>query len=50
MNKYLIILGLEALLEQLVDSRENSNDYKERIKKIEEQIKIVKEYANSNES
>ena len=44
MNKYLIILGLEALLEQLVDSRENSNDYKERIKEIEEQIKIVKEY------
>ena len=44
MNKYLIILGLEALLEQLVDSRENSNDYKERIKEIEEQIQIVKEY------
>ena len=45
MNKYLIILGLEALLEQLVDSRENSNDYKERIKEIEEQIKIMKEYT-----
>jgi hypothetical protein len=50
MNKYLIILGLEALLEQLVDSRENSNDYKERIKEIEEQIKIIKEYDSSNES
>ena len=50
MNKYLIILGLEALLEQLVDSRENSNDYKERIKEIEEQIKIIKKYDSSNES
>ena len=45
MNKYLIILGLEALLEQLVDSRENSNDYKERIKEIEKQINIMKEYT-----
>jgi hypothetical protein len=44
MNKYLIMLGLEALLEQLVDSRENSNDYKERIKEIEEQINIMKKY------
>jgi len=44
MNKYLIILGLEALLEQLVDSRKNSNDYKERIKEIEEQINIMKKY------
>ena len=44
MNKYLIILGLEALLEQLVDSRINSYDHKERIKEIEEQIKIIKEY------
>lgn len=44
MNKYLIILGLEALLEQLVDSRENSNDNKERIKEIEEQINIMKKY------
>jgi hypothetical protein len=44
MNKYLIILGLEALLEQLVDSRKNSNDYKERIKEIEKQINIMKKY------
>jgi hypothetical protein len=44
MNKYLIILGLETLLEQLVDSRKNSNDYKERIKEIEEQINIMKKY------
>lgn len=43
MNKYLIILALETLLEQVVDSRENSNDNKERIKEIEENIKIVKE-------
>ena len=42
MNKYLIILALETLLEQVVDSRENSNDNKERIKEIEENIKIVK--------
>ena len=43
MNKYLIILALETLLEQVVDSRENSNDNKKRIKEIEENIKIVKE-------
>jgi hypothetical protein len=44
MNKYIIILALETLLEQVIDSRENSNDYKNRIKEIEEQIKIIKEY------
>jgi hypothetical protein len=42
MNKYLIILALETLLEQVIDSRENSNDNKERIKEIEEQINIIK--------
>jgi hypothetical protein len=42
MNKYLITHALETLLEQVVDSRENSNDYKDQIKEIEEQIKIVK--------
>ncbi len=42
MNKYLIVLALETLLEQVVDSRENSNDNKERIKEIEEQISIIK--------
>ena len=41
MNKYLIILGLETLLEQV----KNSDDNKERIKEIEEQIKIMKEYT-----
>lgn len=40
MNKYLIILGLEALLEQV----NNSDNNKKRIKEIEEQIKIMKEY------
>tara|TARA_E500000331_G_scaffold31081_1_gene26121 strand:+ start:196 stop:336 length:141 start_codon:yes stop_codon:yes gene_type:complete len=45
MNKYLIILALETLLEQVVDSRENSNDNKERIKEINEQINIIKEYT-----
>ena len=44
MNKYLIILGLEGLLEQVVDSRINSYDHKKRIKEINEQIKIIKEY------
>ena len=42
MNKYLIVLALETLLEQAVDSRENSSDHKEIIKEIEEQIQIVK--------
>lgn len=42
MNKYLIVLALETLLEQVVDSGENCNDNKERIKKIEEQINIIK--------
>ena len=42
MNKYLIVRALETLLEQVVDSRENSNDNKERIKEIEEQINIIK--------
>jgi hypothetical protein len=44
MNKYLIILALETLLEQVVDSRENSTDHKDRIKEIEEQINIMKKY------
>jgi len=39
MNKYLIILALETLLEQVKDSGMN-----ERIKEIEEQIQIMKEY------
>ena len=43
-NKYLIILALETILEQVVDSREYSTDYKERIKEIEKQIKLVKEH------
>ena len=42
MNKYLIILALETLLEQVVDSRENSNDNKERIKEIKENIDIIR--------
>lgn len=46
MNKYLIILGLEALLEQV----KNSDNNKERIKEINEQIQIIKEYDSSNES
>tara|TARA_B100000497_G_C7497152_1_gene303850 strand:- start:16 stop:150 length:135 start_codon:yes stop_codon:yes gene_type:complete len=42
MNKHLIILALETLLEQVIDSRENSTDHKDRIKEIEENIKIIK--------
>ena len=40
MNRYLIILGLETLLEQV----KNSDNNKERIKEINEQIQIIKEY------
>jgi len=52
MNKYLIILGLEALLEQLKNSKEfwYKSDYNKREKEINEQIKIMKEYESSNES
>jgi hypothetical protein len=39
MNKYIIILALETLLEQVNDAK----DF-EKIKEIEEQIKIMKEY------
>jgi len=48
MNKYLIILSLETLLEQV----KNSDNNKERIKEINEQIQIIKEYtyASNNES
>jgi len=46
MNKYLIILSLETLLEQV----KNSDNNKERIKEINEQIQIMKEYDSSNES
>lgn len=45
MNKHLIILALETLLEQVIDSRENSTDHKDRIKEIEEQINIMKKYT-----
>ena len=38
MNKYLIILALETILEQVIDAKNV-----ERIKEIKEQIEIVKE-------
>ena len=38
MNKYLIILALETILEQVKDAKNV-----ERIKEIKEQIEIVKE-------
>jgi hypothetical protein len=45
MNKYLIILGLEALLEQVNNSKElmYKSDYNKRIKEINEQINLMKE-------
>ena len=42
MNKHLIKLGLETLLEQLVDSRENSNDNKEKIEQVQQKINNLK--------
>jgi len=47
MNKYLIILGLEALLEQVKNSKElmYKSDYNKRIKEINEQINIMEEYT-----
>ena len=46
MNKYLIILGLEKLLEQVKDSKDlmYKSDYNKRVKEINEQIKFIKEY------
>ena len=38
LNKYLIILALETILEQVKDARNI-----ERIKEVQEQIEIVKE-------
>lgn len=45
MNKYLIILGLETLLEQVNNSKElmYKSDYNKRIKEINEQIDLMKE-------
>jgi hypothetical protein len=39
MNKYLIVLALETLLEQVTDANDS-----ERISEIKEQIKIVKNF------
>ena len=53
MNKYLIILALEALLEQvniegsLTPNLEYKSIYNKRVKEIEEQINIMKEYDNN---
>ena len=43
MNKYIIILALETLLEQLVCS-DTDIDNLDKQKQVEEQIKIMKEY------
>lgn len=42
MDKHLIILALETLLEQLVDSREYSTDNENKIRRVEEQINIIR--------
>ena len=46
MNKNLTKIALENLLEKLVDSRENSEDNKEKINQVEQEI--VKLKANTN--
>ena len=38
----LLILALETLLEQLVDSREYSTDNENKIHRVEEQITLLK--------
>ena len=50
MNKYLIILALEALLEQVKNSEWTfayKSDYEKRVKEINKQIKIIKNYNNT---
>ena len=44
MNKYLIILALETLLEQVKNTKGfgSESDYNKRIKEIEEQIRLIK--------
>lgn len=42
MNKPLTKLALENLLEQLVDSRENSEDNKEKINQVQQEIVNLK--------
>lgn len=42
MNKYIIKLALETLLEQLVDSRENSEDNKVKIEQVQQEINNIK--------
>ena len=42
MNKYIVKLALETLLEQLVDSRENSEDNKAKIEQVQQEINNIK--------
>ena len=42
MNRSIIILGLETLLEQLVDSRDNSTDNQEKIGYVQEELHRLK--------
>ena len=41
MNKHLIKLALETLLEQLVDSRKESTENEHKIKLVEQEIKLL---------
>ena len=44
MNKHIILLALETLLEQLNNDSIwiGHNDHKDRVKEVKEQIKIIK--------
>ena len=48
MNKHIIKIALEKSLEQLVDSRENSEDNKEKIKQIEQEIASLEKKIVTN--
>ena len=48
MNKHIIKIALEKSLEQLVDSRENSEDNEEKIKQIEQEIASLEKKIVTN--
>jgi hypothetical protein len=48
MNKHIIKIALEKSLEQLVDSRENSENNEEKIKQIEQEIASLEKKIVTN--
>jgi hypothetical protein len=48
MTKHIIKIALEKSLEQLVDSRENSEDNEEKIKQIEQEIASLEKKIVTN--